>query len=201
MKLFQFGLCSLWLLHSSITFAQTEICNELDDDGDGAVDEDFDRDADGYFDCPGPLWDCDDRNEKRYPGAIPRCGGLDDDCDGLIDEGCACRDETIRACPGGIQECYEGAWGTCLLAEPHSPDEEPDASEEVVRAPDGGAARDLRDTEGMDEPVAASGCATAAVHPGGITLWCFAMLLHDARRRRRHIGSERDGSIGIGRAT
>ncbi len=82
-----------------------ERCNGLDDDCDGAVDEDptevwyADADGDGYGDAdnsledcdPGPGWvaddsDCDDTSDSVFPGADELCNDLDDDCDGEIDE-------------------------------------------------------------------------------------------------------------------
>ncbi len=85
-----------------------ELCNGIDDDCDGVIDEDdafdavpwyADTDGDrfgdpgisviacrppaGYVSSPG---DCDDLRESSYLGAIERCNGLDDDCDGVIDE-------------------------------------------------------------------------------------------------------------------
>ena len=90
----------------------TEICNELDDDCDGTVDDDddsldfstatnwyADSDSDGYGDanistllCAMPSGyvaddtDCDDTDGSEYPGADEYCDGDDDDCDGEIDE-------------------------------------------------------------------------------------------------------------------
>jgi hypothetical protein len=86
-----------------------ELCNELDDDCDGVVDEDDavdaapwyrDRDGDrfgdpaasfiscrpapGYVSSPG---DCDDLRASTHLGADELCNGLDDDCDGIEDEG------------------------------------------------------------------------------------------------------------------
>ena len=88
----------------------TEVCDGVDDDCDGLVDDDDpdvayagacfpDADADGYgllpaaftaCDCgagfgPEP-GDCDDSDAGVHPGAEERCDGWDDDCDGLIDE-------------------------------------------------------------------------------------------------------------------
>jgi len=86
-----------------------EVCNEVDDDCDGAVDgpdsidaADWyaDTDADGFGDaatvtraCALPEGhtaddtDCDDTNAGIFPGAAEQCDGLDQDCDLDIDEG------------------------------------------------------------------------------------------------------------------
>ncbi|MCA9491171.1 MAG: hypothetical protein KC621_14675 [Myxococcales bacterium] len=76
----------------------SEVCNEVDDDCDGEVDEDLivptwsvDLDGDGYGaevvacddpDGPGSELpgDCDDADPRRHPGATETCDGIDDDC-------------------------------------------------------------------------------------------------------------------------
>ncbi|MCW5897817.1 MAG: putative metal-binding motif-containing protein [Flavobacteriales bacterium] len=82
-----------------------EICNGLDDNCNGQVDEgasmwypDLDGDGYGVFDgaiasCddPGPGYapwagDCDDEDPEINPGVPELCNGIDDDCDGEIDE-------------------------------------------------------------------------------------------------------------------
>lgn len=84
-----------------------EICNEVDDDCNGAVDDDAsfaptwhaDRDSDGHgaiYDtvatCEAPAGylpdgdDCDDATSVTYPGASEVCDSADNDCDGSVDE-------------------------------------------------------------------------------------------------------------------
>jgi hypothetical protein len=94
----------VWLL-APLASAAPEVCNGLDDDGDGAVDEApllaaVDLDGDGHASggvltatCgPSlPVDDCDDADPLAHPGLSESCDGKDDDCDGQIDEvGCDC---------------------------------------------------------------------------------------------------------------
>ena len=84
-----------------------ELCNDADDDCDGATDEglatyDWYRDGDGdgwggptspVNDCAAPSGyvatgsDCDDTRTSRSPGALEICNDVDDDCDGAVDDG------------------------------------------------------------------------------------------------------------------
>jgi hypothetical protein len=85
----------------------TEICNGLDDDCDGDIDEGFletfyqDQDNDGYGSKKKSVeacrqidgytsnqLDCDDHNPSIHPNALEYCNASDDDCDLFIDEGC-----------------------------------------------------------------------------------------------------------------
>ena len=96
-----------------------EICDGDDDDCDAEVDEASasdaaiwyaDADTDGYGDpaasqvsCTQPAgWlaaagDCDDTDDREYPGADERCDGDDDDCDGEVDEDTSVDAETWYA--------------------------------------------------------------------------------------------------------
>ncbi len=84
-----------------------EVCDEIDNDCDGGVDNDA-RDADTYYEdgdgdgyglddvtteaCDTPEGyarkdgDCDDRDARVNPGEDEYCDGEDDDCDGAIDD-------------------------------------------------------------------------------------------------------------------
>jgi len=79
-------------------------CDGIDQDCDGAIDEDpdqtwyVDEDEDGFGDSDRPLsacggarraavgGDCDDLDPAASPSADEVCNGIDDDCDGLVDD-------------------------------------------------------------------------------------------------------------------
>jgi hypothetical protein len=94
---------------TSISPVSTEICDGVDNDCDGEIDESGsvgeltwyrDADGDGFGSagesvraCTEPegyvsvATDCDDTDGAVHPGAAESCDGLDDDCDGSVDEG------------------------------------------------------------------------------------------------------------------
>ncbi len=61
---------------------QAELCDGLDNDCNGHVDDPFDMDMDGHSTCLG---DCDDHDPTTYPMAPELADGKDNDCDGIVD--------------------------------------------------------------------------------------------------------------------
>jgi hypothetical protein len=99
-----------------------EVCNDLDDDCDGLVDEDYpDLGAfchdDGLGACQGTgVMVCAPSGDSTVcqitdPGELPgteECNGLDDDCDGLIDEDLVCEPVCVpgeEVCDGVDNDC------------------------------------------------------------------------------------------------
>lgn len=93
-------------MNASVNPAAIELCNDIDDNCDGEMDEHLktsfftDSDADGFgdpdtevFSCSAPAEmvsdgsDCDDSDVRVNPDAVEVCNERDDDCDLLIDEG------------------------------------------------------------------------------------------------------------------
>lgn len=83
-----------------------EVCNGIDDDCDGALDDGLvfawwrDFDGDGFGDAGAPVatcapppgyvanaLDCDDTSSAIHPNAVESCNGVDDNCNGAVDEG------------------------------------------------------------------------------------------------------------------
>jgi hypothetical protein len=111
-------------LMSIVGDASSESCDGEDNDCDGMVDEDLQRDCTsacgtGTETCTSGTWlGCD------APTPQPEsCDGSDNDCDGTIDPGCDCtagtqrpcgEPSTIGACQPGTQTCTpQGIWGAC----------------------------------------------------------------------------------------
>ena len=86
-----------------------DICDHLDNDCNGKVDDGklCDADGDGFTWC-GQLGtdgkptqvDCDDNDPAVYPGAPEICDGKDNDCDGKIDNGASCAQANAQCING-----------------------------------------------------------------------------------------------------
>ena len=95
-----------------------EACNELDDDCDGRIDEDFDQKgadcsagiggcmAHGQLRCNGSDLSCD---ATAGPATAEQCDGIDNDCDMLVDEdflvGTGCDGADADTCADGMIVC------------------------------------------------------------------------------------------------
>ena len=72
----------------------TEICDYLDNDCDGIIDDNLSY-IHSYEDSDSD--DCDDTNPFIYPGADEILNGLDDNCNELIDEGLSLEETDLNA--------------------------------------------------------------------------------------------------------
>ena len=88
-----------------------EVCDGVDNDCNGAVDEALTRSCAGA--CGAGMQACVGGAWSACSGRSPTpevCNGVDDDCNGVVDgltRSCA------GACGAGSQRCDRGAWGAC----------------------------------------------------------------------------------------
>ncbi len=136
---------------------QVEICNQLDDDCDGEIDED--HDGDGVAACA----DCRPDDDQAFPGATERCNGLDDDCDEAIDEEIG----VGAPCESGVGACAREGSGVCgadgLLACDAAPG---DGSDETCNGVDDDC--DGAIDEGFDLGGACQGGVGLCAGPGAV---------------------------------
>jgi hypothetical protein len=107
----------------------TEVCNGVDDDCDGRVDEELGVTTCGLGTCLRSVPACDGGVPGQCVPGTPgteACNGIDDDCDGTVDNGCACvvgqaqpcysgppGTLDVGSCHAGSQTCVAGQWGAC----------------------------------------------------------------------------------------
>jgi hypothetical protein len=99
-----------------------EVCDNLDNDCDGAIDDNLARatscgvgecGATGQETCTDGIWG-GDTCTPGTPSAEICEGSLDENCDGVVDDGCDCTDGETRSCGSDVGECSAGT-ETCVV--------------------------------------------------------------------------------------
>ncbi len=109
---------------------KTEVCNGIDDDCDGVVDNGFDCAKGEQGVCGTDVGACEFGTRtcdstchwgQCLGGKTPTdevCeGSVDEDCDGTVDNGCGCTNGQTKDCCGGTTiTCANGTWPSCPAA-------------------------------------------------------------------------------------
>ena len=105
----------------SIHTGAEERCNGMDDDCDGAIDEEIAPVSCGVGACARTIEACVDHVPQTcVPGApgTESCNGLDDDCDGVTDEDLGQTTCGSGVCARTVDNCAAGAAQTCTPGDP-----------------------------------------------------------------------------------
>lgn len=152
---------------------EEEICDNIDNDCDGMVDDGLGQTTCGLGVCEHTVNNCINgalQTCNRFGGASNEtCDGLDNNCNGLTDEDLtrACSND----CGGGLETCIAGVWADCTA---------PGAGDEVCDYEDNDC--DGRIDEGFDAGMAChtgvGGCFREGVFvcsEDGLSVFCNAV--------------------------
>lgn len=98
-----------------------EVCNGIDDDGNGTIDDGIPDLQCGQGACAATVIGCDGGVPTQcFPGSPTTevCNAIDDDCNGSVDD--ALSQVCNTGCGQGSQACVDGSWGTCDAPPPQA---------------------------------------------------------------------------------
>ena len=98
-----------------------EVCNGVDDDCNGLVDENLGTTTCGSGACTRTISNCVNGVPQTCTPGTPTaevCNGIDDDCNGTVDDGLGTITCGIGACARTVNACVDGAPQTCTPGTP-----------------------------------------------------------------------------------